>query len=199
MREGSRSTLHLQLGQETIYLLLTAALFAAVVMATILASQAKPHEEPPIITLSEADGFFFQTGSAALSKQFESRLESTVVPRLVELAIRYDASVIEVIGHTDEVPLRRGQTGNLDRTLVDWFAGRSTMPPTAADNMGLGMARAVSVARALRSSGLKAPLTVVPMSAGPFLKPDDTVTDGSSVVAAEKRRRIEIRLRRSRQ
>lgn len=193
-----RSTLHLQMGQETIYLLLTIAVFAALVLAAYVAVSRK-FEDPPIITLSESQGFFFKTGSADLSKAFADQLRVKIAPRVREIAERYDAHTVEVIGHTDEVPLGPTIAGrsNLDRTLVPWFTGNSATAPAVSDNAGLGMARAVSVARALRESGLAKSFTIVPLSAGAFLKPDDTVTDGTTLAPDETRRRIEIRVRRS--
>jgi hypothetical protein len=87
---------------------------------------------------------------------------------------------------------------NLDTALVPWFTGASAMTPTAHDNVGLGMARAVAVARALKAAGVDKGWTIVPLSAGPFLKPNDQVTDGKRKGADEAERRIEIRLRRPR-
>lgn len=197
-RTSSRSTLHLQMGQETIYLLLTVAIFAAFVMAVYIVRDKGPQEDPPIITLAEANGYFFDPGSAQINQSFRERLLSLVGPKVQDIGEKYDAKVIEVIGHTDELPLRqRGAiSSNLDRVLVPWFLGQKADEPHAEDNIGLGMSRAVAVSKVLRSSGLGKKFTIVPLSAGAFLKPDDTVTDGSEVRDAQERRRIEIRLRR---
>jgi flagellar motor protein MotB len=169
-------------------------MFAALVMASLLARSNAPREDPPIVTLSEADGFFFATGSAELGSSFRKQLIGKVTPQVRVLGERYDASIIEVIGHTDEVPLR-ARRSNLDHSLLDAFAGRTGKVPVAADNYGLAMARAVAVAAILRRE-LGRDFTVVPLSAGPFLKPDDTVIEAVSAVSVENRRRIEIRLRR---
>jgi hypothetical protein len=59
------------------------------------------------------------------------------------------------------------------------------------------MARAVSVARVLRASPLAASFQIMPLSAGPFQKNDDTAALGTDTPAdMRQRRRIEIRLRR---
>jgi flagellar motor protein MotB len=192
---SNRSTLHLQMGQETIYLLLTMAVFAALALATYVVRQRRPYEDPPIISLSEAQGFFFATGSAELSSTFRQQLVGPISQKVRAIADKYDAHTVEVIGHTDEVPLG-GTRSDLDATLVPWFLGKQNRPPVASDNTGLGMARAVAVARALRESGLSQGFTIIPLSAGSILRPDDTVTDGEAPVADEKRRRIEIRVRR---
>ncbi|MBX9797598.1 hypothetical protein [Sphingomonas sp.] len=201
-REPQRSMLHMQMGQETIYLLLAITLFSTVVMGAYLIAlnnAPKPREEPPIIVLPEAEGFSFAAGSATLGPEFEARLTRQVIPRLRATARAYDARVIEVIGHTDDVPRQGGGRlpSDLDRTLVPYFLGQTDDAPDAADNAGLGMARAVSVARYLRLAGLQ-DFTIVPLSAGPFLKPDDSVVAGGDAVADDSRRRIEVRLRRKR-
>ena len=195
---SKRSTLHLQMGQETVYLVLTMAVFATVVLSAMLYKTRQPFEDPPIITLAEADGFYFAPGSPAISQDFDRQLRATVVPRLRTIADKYGAYTVEVIGNTDEVPLgpslRRGS--NLDGSLAAWLTERSVGNPIAYDNVGLGMARAVAVTRALRQAGLDNEFAIVPLSAGPFLRPDDTVADGSDKVDDQTRRRIEIRLRR---
>lgn len=202
-RQPTRSSLALQMGQETIYLLLAVALFSAILLGgylVALANRPTPREEPPIIVLPEAGGFSFPAGSAALSPAFEARLTRQVVPRLRAIGKAYDASVIEVIGHTDETPRQGGGRlpSNLDRTLVPLYLGQATAAPQASDNAGLGMARAVSVARFLRLAGL-AEFTIVPLSAGPFLQPDDRTIAGGEARADAGRRRIEVRLRRRRE
>ena len=109
--------------------------------------------------------------------------------------------VIEVIGHTDTKAFSKGAcNSNLDRVLIDYTNNNQGVAPIACDNAGLGLARASSTARFLKSeleryypdliSGLK----IVPYSAGQlqprtyelatrFLDQDD-----------ETRRRIEIRI-----
>lgn len=198
MSRGSpRSTLHMQMGQETIYLLLAVTMFTTIILGGYLlaVARAKPREDPPIIVLPEAQGFSFAAGSAALTPGFEDRLQRSVIPRIREIGQQYQASVIEVIGHTDAVPRRSGGRSNLDAVLVPLLLGKETSPPEPVDNAGLGMARAVSVARFMRGAGLR-DFTLVPLSAGPFLKPDDSVITAGDAAADESRRRIEVRLRR---
>lgn len=57
------------------------------------------------------------------------------------------------------------------------------------------MARAVEVAAVLRAK-LGADLIIVPLSAGPFLRVDDTAMHAGEAVPDEQRRRIEVRVRR---
>lgn len=202
MAKGSpRSTLHMQMGQETIYLLLAVAMFTTIILAGFLLAtlREKRREDPPIIVLPEAQGFSFAAGSAALTPRFEDRLRRLVLPRVRDIGRRYSASVIEVIGHTDAVPRSTSALrSNLDTVLVPLLLGADTPVPVAVDNAGLGMARAVAVARFMRREGLR-DFTIVPLSAGPFLKPDDTGVTANDDAADEARRRIEVRLRRREQ
>ncbi|MDB5695526.1 MAG: nuclease [Sphingomonas bacterium] len=92
------------------------------------------------------------------------------------------------------MPLGSGRS-NLDRTLIPWLRG-GAVEPTVGDNVGLGMARAVAVARALRKAGVGEAYVIIPMSAGPLVRPGDRVTDGARAADEQNRRRIELRLRR---
>lgn len=158
-------------------------------------SASRPHEWPPIINLSEAGGYYFQSGSAELTRAFEQKLRGSITAQIAESLARYNVDVIEVIGHTDEQPISR--TGsNFDQTVVDVVDGRK--PITAiipADNAGLGIARAIAVANVLRSnSGLKG-AAILPMSGAQLVLPGDALTNGHAG-NVESRRRIEIRIRR---
>jgi flagellar motor protein MotB len=195
-----RSTLHLQMGQETIYLLLTAAIFSTLLLIGYVSYERHHFEDPPIVTLNEVDGFYFRPGSPEVSPGFQRQLAQTIAPRLRAISERYGATVIEVIGHTDAARMRLSEAGpdNLDETLKPWLTGRGDTLPVAHDNVGLGMARAVAVARALRAAGIGRGFTIVPLSAGSFLKPNDRVDDSDETGQDERQRRIEIRLRRPR-
>ena len=85
-------------------------------------------------------------------------------------------------------------------TLVAaWNATRArdcawlTLEP--ADNAGLGLARAISVANVLRGNPALSGITVLPLSAAQLILPGDTLTVGQAG-NVETRRRIEIRIRR---
>jgi len=154
------------------------------------------HNWPPIITLSEADGCFFKTGSAEIDDCLRAKLRDTV-PLLVRRAQEYDVDVIEVIGHTDEQPIV--QRSNLDFSLLSVVKGTgsvSTLIP--GDNAGLGLARAVAVVRALLNDSHMTPYRILPLSGGQLIGVDERITKGVQGDIKE-RRRIEIRLRRSQQ
>jgi len=155
----------------------------------------KPHEWPPIITLSEANNNYFRSGSAELTPTFSEKLNSSISEEIARNLQAYGADIVEVIGHTDEQPLSRAGS-NMDKNAIDviWSKkGVVSMEP--ADNAGLGLARAISVANVLKSNQSLSAVTVLPLSAAQLILPGDTLTHGEAG-AVETRRRIEIRIRR---
>jgi outer membrane protein OmpA-like peptidoglycan-associated protein len=154
------------------------------------------HDWPPVINLHEAEGYTFATGRADLTPIFEQKLKTIMIPKLVELIDQYKVDVIEVIGHTDEQPIAQ-RASNLDQMLLD------TLKPTGsitslvpADNAGLGLSRAVSVARALMLDSTLRQYRILPYSGGQLIEINERITSGGGGNVAN-RRRIEIRLRRS--
>lgn len=159
---------------------------------------AEGHKWPPMISLSEAGGYFFKLGSAELSPDFERRLREVVVPTLVKTAREYDVDVIEVVGHTDELPIG-GKSSNLDRDMVEVLKGnKPIMALRPGDNAGLGIARSVSVVRNLLQDERLNGLRVLPLSGAQLIKTNETLANGQDVQGdVQERRRIEIRLRKS--
>jgi hypothetical protein len=156
------------------------------------------HKWPPMISLSEAGGYFFKLGSAELSTEFESRLHDAVVPSLLRTAKEYDVDVIEVVGHTDELPIG-AKNSNLDRYMVEVLKGNKPIVALRpGDNAGLGIARSVSVVRSLLQDERLQGLRVLPLSGAQLVKTDETLANGMDVQGdVKERRRIEIRLRKS--
>ena len=235
------SLLHLQMGQEVIYLIFTVSLMVAFLLAiyTIhlerrltpleeaaaaaaeepappetdpesleplkpdpdpgIALQAEPdpaRDLPPILTLTEAEGYFFELGSAALAPSFLDKLEAEVAPRLAESARRFRVDIIEVIGHTDEVPVRL-QPSSLDRELLSYLQGLADEEAlVVADNVGLGMARAAAVARVLIADPRLASYEILPLSAGQTIDLGQQLAEGGTASDVRERRRIEVRMRR---
>lgn len=164
--------------------------------AIAAAERGREGEWPPFFSLSEAGGYYFDSGKATLRPQFEESLRTTIIPMLVDAVRDYDVDVIEVIGHTDEVPMT-GST-NLDSSLIG--ASTSRVPIGAlrsSDNSGLAMARAVAVVHVLRSDPRLANVRILPLSGGQMIVPVDRMADGSSARDDQSRRRIEIRIRKS--
>ena len=151
---------------------------------------------PPFISLSEAGGFYFDSGKATLRPEFERSLRRQIIPMLAKSLGEYDVDVIEVIGHTDEVPM--SGPSNLDGNLIAASASRFPISGLrSTDNAGLAMARAVAVVRILRADPTLARTTILPMSGAQMIVPVDRMANGSAKGDDQKRRRIEIRLRKS--
>jgi flagellar motor protein MotB len=160
------------------------------------AKKGKKSQWPPFFSLSEAGGYYFDSGKATLRPEFESNLRQAVIPALAQNIKDYGVDVVEVIGHTDEVPM--SGTSNLDGELIQASAGRFPIGALrSTDNAGLAMARAVSVVRVLRSDPSLAKIAILPLSGAQMVVPVDKVADGSQRGSDQSRRRIEIRLRRS--
>jgi flagellar motor protein MotB len=161
------------------------------------AKSAAGHQWPPIISLSEANGYYFKTGSAELSPEFHLELTTKTPERIAELIKQYDVDVIEVVGHTDEQPIG-SRPSNLDSGLIPVLrngAAVATLVP--ADNAGLGLARAVSVVSVLRQSKLLDGYKLIPLSGAQLVNTDETLALTGTPGDIRERRRIEIRLRKS--
>jgi flagellar motor protein MotB len=156
------------------------------------------HQWPPIIRMSEADGYYFKTRSAELSPAFRDTLLNVTPREILDYIRKYDVDVIEVVGHTDERPLQGRQFSNLDHDLtavLNNTEGVASLSP--ADNAGLGLARAVSVVSVLRQSPLLTNYKIIPLSGAQLVNNDETLALGGSSEDIQQRRRIEIRLRKS--
>lgn len=170
---------------------------AKALLASNIARATKGADDwPPIISLSEASGHFFERGSAELSPQFSFALTDKIVPQLQKIISTYGADVVEVIGHTDEQAITP-RPSNLDRSLLLVLRnGDDVATLYPGDNAGLGLARAVAVVQLLRSDKRLSSLSILPYSGAQLIEPGDRLTAGSGGDVKE-RRRIEIRVRRS--
>ena len=156
------------------------------------------HQWPPIIRMSEADGYFFKTRSAELSPNFRVALMTETPVEILQYIKKYDVDVIEVVGHTDERPIGARQFSNLDRDLTSVLQNTEDVSGLVpADNAGLGLARAVSVVSVLRQSPLLAGYKMIPLSGAQLVNTDETLALEGSMQDVQQRRRIEIRLRKS--
>ncbi len=160
------------------------------------ARKGKKGEWPPFFSLSEAGGYYFESGKATLRPDFERKLRSTVIPALRKNIEDYGVDVVEVIGHTDEVPMVG--TSNLDTTLIRASANQlPTESLRSTDNAGLAIARAVAVVKILRADPRLREVTILPLSGAQMIVPVDKLADGTATKSDQLRRRIEIRLRRT--
>lgn len=159
-------------------------------------SDLSSDDQPPIIVMSETEGYSFPSGSATLSNDFRRLINERIVPKIRQLSLKYNANIVEIIGHTDDVPVR-SLSSTIDRMLLRYLNYEGSVEPSASDNVSLGMIRAAAILRVLRSDARLNDLTILPLSAGHTI----AVGDSLSVATAEarddpRRRRIEIRLRR---
>jgi flagellar motor protein MotB len=160
------------------------------------AQRGREGEWPPFFSLSEAGGYYFESGKATLRPEFERSLRSAIIPMLATQIKDYDVDVIEVIGHTDEVPMVG--SSNLDTSLIAASVSRVPISDLrSTDNAGLAMARAVAVVRVLRSDPSLARTAILPLSGAQMIVPIDRMADGTAARDDQSRRRIEIRLRKS--
>ena len=161
-------------------------------------SGAGGHQWPPIIRMSEADGYFFKSGSAELSPTFRDTLANKTAKEILDYIRKYDVDVVEVVGHTDERPVGARQYSNLDRDLLPVLKNDAEIASVIpADNAGLGLARAVAVVSVLRQSPLLAGYKLIPLSGAQLINTDETLAIAGSPGDIQQRRRIEIRLRKS--
>jgi outer membrane protein OmpA-like peptidoglycan-associated protein len=160
------------------------------------ASLGKKGEWPPFLSLSEAGGYYFDSGKATLHPEFEAKLGKTIIPLLRKFIDDYDVNVVEVIGHTDEVPMVG--TSNLDKLLIPASASKVAISALqSTDNAGLAIARAVAVVHILRADPRLEGVTILPLSGAQLIAPTDRPADGLATGDDQHRRRIEIRLRRT--
>jgi len=155
------------------------------------------HLWPPIIKLSEADGYFFESGKAELQPAFEKTLRTSVIASLLKTAKDYDVDVIEVVGHTDEQPVSSHRS-NLDQELASSFESPEAIGNLRpSDNAGLGLARAVAVVSVLAADPRLKTYKILPLSGAQLIRTDETLARTISHGEEKQRRRIEIRLRKS--
>jgi len=148
--------------------------------------------------MSEADGYFFKSGSAELSPAFHDTLANKSPNEILNYIRKYDVDVIEVVGHTDERPVGARQYSNLDRDLLPVLKNDAEIASVIpGDNAGLGLARAVAVVSVLRQSPLLAGYKLIPLSGAQLVNTDETLAIAGSPGDIQQRRRIEIRLRKS--
>jgi len=158
-------------------------------------------ESPPIIILSEQNQHYrFAVGSAEISPSFQKALDQRIIPLLEKQSQQCNCDAIEVIGHTDSLPVNSGRS-NLDEKLIGAFSQEETPNLVPGSNLDLGMMRALSIVRyfkqAQREGRLKEIEYFLPYSAGQMLTPNHTLDTSSETRENEGRRRIEMRLLKS--
>ncbi|MBK1645246.1 hypothetical protein CKO25_11450 [Thiocapsa imhoffii] len=161
-------------------------------------------DKPPIITIADADKrHFFSSGSATLTPDFKIDLTSGGFEEIAAEILkrnrdgRHAVDTLEIIGHTDGVPVAR--RGNLDVVLPLLLEGDSSSFErlTPGSNNDLGLLRALAIKHAWiefveqhSEREQLHPIAVRTYSAGQTLPVDA----GGYRAADARSRRIELRL-----
>lgn len=164
----------------------------------LAAGQLEPagNKWPPIISLPEAENYSFKIGSAQLTQNFKTQLEGKIVEEILQTLSKYEADLIEVIGHTDLQPMSRARVSNLDTSAKEFFETDKEIALRAKDNVGLGYARALSVTKHLLRTPELQGYTILPYSAAQMITPNGTIAKIGDDFESSQLRRIEIRVRR---
>lgn len=181
--------------------------FVFVLVAADITSQFQ--ENPPIITLSEADeAFKFSTASDQLTPTFLKKLEEEIIPKVDSLSKHYNCDAIQFIGHTSGTPTRRADSSGRRSSNLDYKLTNAIYNPQVSlvqgSNVDLGMMRAVAIMRVFLqnkdSQGMLDKIKYMhPYSAGQVITVDGMLLPMSDISKDQKleidaRRRIEIRL-----
>lgn len=149
MVKSNQSKEH-QLRQWMGYTDVLASSFLILILVTVVSAlNNATNQKPPLIKLTEAQSFRFDTGSYKLSPEFKGRLNK-VTANIVNDIVKYRIDTIEVIGHTDGQP--SPGISNLDIKLLNKFenSGEIINGLQTGSNVDLGLLRALSVAAFLR-------------------------------------------------
>ena len=188
-----------QLRQWMGYTDILASSFLILMLVTVVSSlNNATNQKPPLIKLTEAQSFRFETGSYKLSQEFKNRL-NRVTTNMVSDITKYRIDTIEVIGHTDGQP--SPGISNLDIKLQNQFekGGELIDGLLTGSNVDLGLLRALSVAAFLREK-LKHKEVVMPTilaySASSLIDSNGKYQPADPSPQSQ-RRRIEIRFTRN--
>ena len=188
-----------QLRQWMGYTDILASSFLILMLVTVVSSlNNATNQKPPLIKLTEAQSFRFETGSYKLSQEFKNRL-NMVTTNMVSDITKYRIDTIQVIGHTDGQP--SPGISNLDIKLQNQFekGGELIDGLLTGSNVDLGLLRALSVAAFLREK-LKHKEVVMPTilaySASSLIDSNGKYQPADPSPQSQ-RRRIEIRFTRN--
>jgi flagellar motor protein MotB len=189
--------------QSEIFIVLMIVMILLFIITSLYLAQLKEHQQPPLIVLDEAHGYSFHSSSASLNPTFKNQLTSQVITKIQTFAKEHKCDIVEVYGYTDTQPFSKNSKGsNFDRALHKCLTiGCDIDNIQASSNLELGMKRAVSVVRFLKpqlihpNSNIK---IIRPYSAGQFIDEKGGISPINNAKGNKRRRRIEIRLSRSR-
>lgn len=160
--------------------------------------EAKEKEQPPLITLDEASYTFkFTIGSAELSPAFKNELLTTIIPKIEKLATEHNCDTLEIYGHTDGQAYGAYPPQDFDNVFHKGLEGHGFSRVSPSSNLELGMLRAGSLLEFLRQERVANIRYYRVYSAGQFILPNGTLAHSLQNGNDPERRRIEIRLSRS--
>jgi flagellar motor protein MotB len=189
--------------QSEIFIVLMIVMILLFIITSLYLAKLKEHQQPPLIVLDEAQGYAFHSSSASLNQKFKTQLTSSVVQTIQRFSKEHKCDIVEVYGYTDAQPFSTNSRGKrfdtaLHRCLSD--EGCDIDQIQASSNLELGMKRAVSVVDFLkpRLMGEGSAIHIIrPYSAGQFIDEHGAVASMDNQTGNKLRRRIEIRLSRS--
>lgn len=158
------------------------------------------HLGPPIKILSESNqAYRFQSGKATISFDFRKAIENEILPWIERNNQETDCAfnAIEVIGHTDGVPVAPNQP-NIDSEMISKYQSGQLEALRPGSNLDLGQMRALAVIAILqeyqqRFQRLPCVQFFFPYSAGQMLV-NHRIAIQDSKIPDETRRRVEIRM-----
>jgi len=189
--------------QSEIFIILMIVMILLFIITSLYLAQLKQHQQPPLIVLDEAQGYAFHSSSAILNNQFKNQLTATVVNKIQTFAKEHQCDIVEVYGYTDTQPFSKKSKGSrFDQELHHCLThGCDIDQIQASSNLELGMKRAVSVIGFLKPKLITAdsPIKIIrPYSSGQFINEKGEISLLKNKSGNKLRRRIEIRLSRSR-
>ena len=189
--------------QSEIFIVLMIVMILLFIITSLYLARLKEHQQPPLIVLDEAHGYSFHSSSASLNPKFKTLLTSSTIKKINKFAKEHKCDIVEVYGYTDAQPFStNGRGGKFDKELHQCLNdGCDIDNIEASSNLELGMKRAVSVVEFLKpkliykNSIIK---IIRPYSAGQFIDEQGKIASIENKKGNKLRRRIEIRLSRSR-
>jgi outer membrane protein OmpA-like peptidoglycan-associated protein len=174
------------------FLLLISLLQSISTADKLKSANKKLESASPIIIDEKSGNFKFPSGSAELTPDLKKYIHTTIIPAIQKATGRSDIDFIQVIGHTDEIPINGNSNLDGKGKLASAASSDGNITTlTAGSNVDLGLMRAVAVVQFLNTKSLNK-VKFRAYSAGQLYPPD--FSGGSiDLDANDAKRRIEIR------
>lgn len=166
--------------------------------------EAKKHQQPPLITLDDAQGYRFNLSRATLSIEFQNKIKQSIATKILNQAKRYNCDTVEIYGYTDGLPFSKNHNSKyFDKLLHKCLTHNCNIDKIkSSSNLELGMQRAIAVVNYLKPYLIKknSPIkNILPYSGGQFINEKGDISSLKDTKSNTHRRRIEIRLSRSKE